>query len=54
MLKNLLVDRDKREDLKEKVEVAFAVWCIASFVISRVQKHREEAAESETEEGTTE
>lgn len=50
MFKTLL-DRDKREDLKEKVEVVFAVFTITSFVISRVQKRR--AAESEAEEEST-
>jgi hypothetical protein len=53
MFKTLL-DRDKREDLKEKVEVVFAVFTITSFVISRVQKHRAaQTAESEAEEERT-
>ena len=54
MFKTLL-DRDKREDLKEKVEVVFAAFTIVSFAISRVQKHKPaQAAESEAEESTTE
>jgi len=40
MIKTLL-DKEKREDLKEKVEVAFALFTIASYVSSRIKKRRE-------------
>lgn len=41
MLKGLL-DKDKREDLKEKIEVVFAVVTIVSFISHRISKQREE------------
>jgi len=43
-----LFDKEKREAIREPIEVAFAVLTIVSFVAGKVQKHR--AQEDETPE----
>jgi len=35
-----LLDKEKREAIREPIEVAFAAFTIISFVVSKVQKHR--------------
>lgn len=40
MLKTLL-NKEKREALKENIEVVFAVLTVASFVAKKVREHRE-------------
>lgn len=42
-----LLDKEKREAIKEPIEVVFAVLTIVSFIHSRVQKHKAAHGEEE-------
>lgn len=44
-----IMNREKRKQFQEYVEVAFAAVTIAAFVGNRVQKHREAQAGDTTE-----
>jgi len=45
-----LFNKEKREAIREPIEVAFAVLTIVSFVAGKVQKHRAKDDESEVSE----
>lgn len=42
-----LMNREKRKQFQEYVEVAFAAATIGAFVASRVKKHQDEKAAAE-------